>query len=458
MEKKNYIIISIILLVLIILVILFINFNPQPKEKTFQLQEIASGLTAPIKIVQDPMGSDKLYVLEQGGIIKTIEGDNIEEFLDISDKIVSTYKNTTFGEFDERGLLGLAFHPDYVDNKKFYLYYSIDSQNPDYNHKNIVVELDSTNPNYEKIILQEEHPQFNHNGGELAFGPDGYLYIGIGDGGGANDNFAGHTGGEGDWENSPGKNSTNLGNAQDLTKLNGKILRIDVDKKPENKDVGQYSIPNDNPLINNNDNNKEEIYIYGLRNPWRFSFDEKTGDIYIGDVGQDDYEEVTMIKFDENLGTISPANGGWKKYEGNFIFDKDNNLNEELPLVFPIAEYAHPGTSTTERIKIGVSITGGFVYYGKLNPSLNGKYVFADWSSDFAEGKGKLLYITPLNTAPKEPTDSLAEISEIKIENMPAIFINALGKDNSGELYIAATNTGSPSENNGFIYKLIQKA
>lgn len=222
-NKRNGIIISIIL-ILIILIIFFITFNPQSKEQVFELREVASGLTAPIKIVQDPMGSDKIYVLEQGGIIKTIDGNNIEEFLDISNKIVSTYKNTVFGEFDERGLLGLAFHPDYADNNKFYLYYSMDTEDSDYNHKNIVVELDSNNPNYEKIILQEEHPQFNHNAGELVFGPDGYLYIGIGDGGGANDNFAGHTGGEGDWENSPGKESTNLGNAQDLTKVKGKIF------------------------------------------------------------------------------------------------------------------------------------------------------------------------------------------------------------------------------------------
>jgi len=406
MGKKIYLLIFILLLIII-----FLTFNFQQKEKTFQLQEVTSGLTAPIKIVSDPLGSDKLYVLEQGGVIKTIAGGNVEEFLDISDKIVSGYKDTVFGEFDERGLLGLAFHPNYKVNNKFYIYYSVDSQNPDYDHKNIVVELDSNNSSYEKIILQEEHPQFNHNAGELVFGPDGYLYIGVGDGGGANDNFAGHTGGSGDWEISPGKESTNLGNAQDLTKVNGKILRIDVDRKSGNKNVGQYSIPKDNPFINTG--NKEEIYIYGLRNPWRFSFDEKTRDLYIGDVGQDDYEEVTMIKFDKNLGTISPANAGWKKYEGNFIFDKDNKLNGALPLVFPIAEYAHPGTATTKRTKIGVSITGGHVYYGKLNPSLSGKYVFADWSSEIAEGKGKLLYITPPNIAPTEPSDSLAEISEI---------------------------------------------
>ena len=454
MKNKNY---FALIFILFFLLSFFVIFNFQTNEKSFQLQEIASGLNAPTKIVPDPLGSNKLYILEQGGVIKIIEGDNIQEFFDVSDKIVSNFKNTVFGEFDERGLLGLAFHPDYENNKKFYLYYSIDAEeNSEFDHKNMVVEYNSDNFNYEKIILQEEHPQFNHNAGEIVFGPDGYLYIGIGDGGGANDNFAGHTGGFGDWETSPGKNSTNLGNAQDLKNLKGKILRIDIDKKQENKDVGQYSIPKDNPFINTN--NKEEIYIYGLRNPWRFSFDEKTGDIYIGDVGQDDYEEVTRIKFDKRLGTIPPANAGWRKYEGNFIFDKDNKLNEELPLVFPIAEYAHPGTITEKRKKIGISITGGFVYYGNLNPVLKGKYIFADWSSEISVGDGRLLFITPPKKVPTKPNEFLSEISEIKIENMPNVFINSLGKDNSGELYILATATGSPSNNNGLIYKLIQKA
>jgi hypothetical protein len=453
MRKKNYLILSLIALFLLIFLII-LNF--QLKDKRFELQEIASNLTAPIKIISDPMGSDKLYILEQGGIIKTIENNEVNIFLDISDKIVSDFKNTIFGEFDERGLLGLAFHPNYVNNKKFYLYYSADvERNSEFDHKNIVVEHKSNESNYERIILESNHPQFNHNAGEIVFGPDGYLYIGIGDGGGANDNFKGHTEGFGNWQTAPEKDYPNLGNAQDLSNFKGKILRIDVDKKPENKNVGEYSIPLNNPFIDSVDK-KEEIYIYGLRNPWRFSFDEKTGNLYIGDVGQDDYEEITLIKFNKQLGTISPTNAGWKKYEGNHIFDKDNNLDESLSLVFPIAEYAHPGTEDTSLLKLGISITGGFVYYADLNPYLKGKYIFADWSNEFEVGKGKVFFITPPKIVPSEPTASL-KISEIFIENLYSMFITSIGKDNSGELYITSTTTGYPSENNGFVYKLVQK-
>jgi len=441
MKKIYY---FLILLIFGFIILLLINSFPYKKEKIrigFELQEIASGLNAPVRIVSDPLKSNKLYVLEQRGIIKTIdENREVEIFLNISDKIVSDFSKTIFEEFDERGLLGLAFHPNYEENKKFYLYYSVDSDDLNFDHKNIIAEYNSEDLNYEKIILEIEHPQFNHNGGEMIFGSDGYLYIGVGDGGGANDNFFGHSGGFGYWETAPA-NSNNLGNAQDLSKLHGKILRIDVDKKSENKNAGEYSIPIDNPFIDTE--NKEEIYIYGLRNPWAFSFD-RVGNMYIGDVGQDYYEEIDFIRFNKTRNAINPVNLGWRKYEGNHIFS-NSSLTEDLPLVFPIAEYAHPTTLNTEVIKIGISIIGGFVYEGELNPLLKGKYIFADWSSEFGKGNGKLFFLSDSN-----------EIIGINIKNLENKFINSLGKDNSEELYIAVTSTGFPSERKGFIYRLKQ--
>jgi glucose/arabinose dehydrogenase len=280
-------------------------------------------------------GTDRIFVVEQAGKIKVFQNQKdvtaAKIFLDITDRVTSG---------GETGLLGLAFHPNYKNNGYFYVNYTapnplhtvisrftISNTNPD-----------STDKNSEVILLTYNQPYSNHNGGSLAFGPDGYLYIGAGDGGSG-----------GDPQN----------NAQNITSLLGKILRIDVDNPQQQLN---YGIPQDNPFADStNANIKKEIFAWGLRNPWKFSFDSEAGSLWCGDVGQDAWEEVDIIQ--------SGKDYGWRCYEGNHPYNLTdcNGIYES-----PIWEYSH---------SLGSAIIGGYVYRGKKVPELYGKYIYGDYSS-----------------------------------------------------------------------------
>lgn len=335
----------------------------------------------PVDIQSPKDGTNRIFVLSQPGIVYVFDNDPKSKtkkvFLDISNKIL-------YG--GEQGLLGMAFHPDFKSNGFFYLDYTID------NPRRTVISrfsVSAKDPNKadsqsEVILLEIEQPYSNHNGGQISFGPDGYLYISMGDGGSGGDP----------------KN-----NGQNLKSLLGKILRIDVDKK---SNVKNYSIPDDNPFLGNKNGYKQEIFAFGLRNVWRFSFDNK-GNLWAADVGQNEWEELNIVEKGKNY--------GWRIMEGNHCFNPEDNCDKK-GLVLPIWEYGHNDMG-------GYSITGGFVYNGKTAPGLSNKYVYADyvngkiWTLELVNGK--------VNNRLIADTDYL---------------ISTFGTDENNELYFADHNKG----------------
>lgn len=330
-------------------------------------------------------GSNRVFVVEQNGRIKVFLNDksvySTKTFLDIADRVISG---------GETGLLGLAFHPNYKSNGYFYVNYT--TSNPIITiisrFKVSLTNPDSADKNSELILLTYDQPFSNHNGGCVTFGPDGYLYIGAGDGGSG-----------GDPQN----------NAQNITNLLGKILRIDVNnpQPPLN-----YGIPATNPFIDStNTNVRKEIFAWGLRNPWRFSFDPVTNWLWCGDVGQSNWEEVNIIQNGKNY--------GWRCYEGTHAFNLTNcNGNYESP----IWEYSH---------SLGVSITGGYVYRGQNVPELYGKYIYGD----FGSARVWALEYVGINPAINN-----------QITTAPGT-ISSFGTDENNELYLVSFN--------GKIYKFI---
>lgn len=408
-----------------------------PKVKLVPITE--GELVAPVAIRNAGDGSDRLFIADQRGKIQIIKNGSVlgTPFLDLESELVSHG-----GGYDERGLLGLAFHPNYGSSGqpgegKFYVYYSADSPNEPgtaqdpVDHRSIVAEYtvsgdpDVANEMSGRIVLTFDQPQFNHNGGDLAFGPeDGLLYISTGDGGGSNDNEAGHTGGN------SGKPSGGLGNAQDRTNLLGKILRID----PLGNDGpgGEYGIPVSNPFVGEGGGVREEIFAYGLRNPWRMSFDEGTGGtnrLFVADVGQGDVEEIDMVMAGDNL--------GWRNREGSFVFDA--NAPGSGPFVDPLVEYVHPGDNIGGLPQIGVSVTGGYFYRGSRYSTMQGKYIFGDWSTSFGSPAGTLLCMEEV-----APGDYSLIVLDVDGGNPIGKYITAFGTDEAGEIYVATRQQAAP--------------
>ncbi len=285
---------------------------------------------APVGIVPYPYDSSTLYVVQQNGVVKAVnlKTGKVIPVLDIRRKV-------KFG--GEMGLLGMAFHPEFPRKPNVYVYYV------DKKMRSVLSEfrVDSDGhivPKSERVLLRFKQPYSNHNGGQVAFGPDGYLYLGLGDGG---------------WAGDPHNN------AQDTTTLLGSLLRIDVSGDP-------YSIPPDNPFAKSRSckTGCPEIYAWGLRNPWRFSFDRETGTLWLADVGQDKWEEIDTI--------VKGGNYGWRCYEGNHPYNL-KGCGPKEKYMFPVYEYGHKGGNC--------SITGGYVYRGKEVPELYGKYIFGDFCS-----------------------------------------------------------------------------
>ena len=310
-------------------------FFAQSYAQEVTIELFKDGFNSPVNLQH--AGDDRLFVVEQNGIIKILNPDgtvNSTPFLDISGDVSCC---------GERGLLGLAFHPDYQNNGYFYVNYTNISGDTQVSRFSVSSSnADIADENSELPIIGYNQPNSNHNGGCLAFGPDGYLYISSGDGGGS-----------GDTSN----------NAQNLNLLLGKMLRIDIDNTDG---TANYSIPADNPFVGN-PNAKDEIWAYGLRNPWKFSFDSLNGDIWIGDVGQNEVEEI-----DKAAATDAGLNYGWRCYEGSEPFNT-NNCPPQSELTFPIAEYSSATGSGN------CSITGGYVYRGSVYADIQGVYIFADY-------------------------------------------------------------------------------
>lgn len=400
---------------------------------------VTDQIVGPTGIATAGDGSNRLFVTDQRGTIHVIQNGLLQAqpFLDISSRLVPERAG-----FDERGLLGLTFHPQFAvpgsaGAGKFYVYYSApspDSPGTDANpidHHSVIAEYrlgagsSLGDPASERILMTINEPQFNHNAGFIDFGPDGMLYIMTGDGGSSNDNNAGHTGGD------ASQPSGGLGNAQDLTQLLGKVLRIDVNGT--DAVGGQYGIPVDNPFVADA-NARPEIYAYGLRNPWRGTFDDGPGGtnrLIVADVGQGTVEEINIVE--------AGGNYGWRIREGNFDFDPTVVPTPPATLIDPIAQYAHPGAGNGLP-EIGLSITGGVVYRGSQFPELQGKYIFGDWSDNFRTPNGTLLGLS-------EMADRSFEMVVLDVAGGNPIgeYITAFGSDELGEIYVATRTTLAPS-------------
>ncbi|SKA99797.1 Glucose / Sorbosone dehydrogenase [Prosthecobacter debontii] len=424
------------------------------------LKNICDGqIHAPTNITHAGDGSGRLFICDQIGKIYIFSQGMLQPklFLDLSASGLNrVFVGTNLNSYSERGLLGMTFHPDYEHPfapgyRRFYVNYTApastatDHSSDPQNCVTVIAEfrVSEDDPNLadvttERLVLSYGQPQPNHNGGQLAFGPDKMLYIGSGDGGSANDNAEGHTGGSG--TSSPGRVTGTLGNAQDKTKLLGKILRIDP--LGTNGPGGAYGIPTDNPFANSVGMERKEIYAWGLRNPWRLSFDtpeEGPARLFCADVGQNDVEEVDLI--------TSGGNYGWRVKEGSLDFDNTTPYGGGS-LIGPIAEYAHPSASlegTDSMPKYGTSITGGYVYRGTAIPGLQGKYLFGDYAENgIGNGGGVLLGL-------EETTPGVFALSEVTpFNSLPASArIYAFGEDEAGELYIAVKTTSGVTSLSG---------
>ncbi len=407
------------------------------EEFSVGVQLVAEGLTAPVAMASPNDGSGRLFVVDQVGMIRILSPDGTlrpDPFLDLTGQIVPL--NT---DYDERGVLGLAFHPDFVNNGRVFVYYTapLRAEAPGgWDHTNVVAEVmvSPDNPNVADAaslvpVLQIDQPQFNHDSGHITFGPDGFLYIPIGDGGGANDNEEGHT--------------PELGNGQDLTNLHGSILRIDV-----NGDPGTYTIPADNPFVGD-DNAADEIFAYGFRNPFHLSFDRGgNGELFASDAGQDLYEEVSIV--------TAGGNYGWNIKEGTHCFDPNNPEQPPAecpttgamgePLIDPIIEYSHDD--------VGLVVIGGYVYRGTAIPALEGRYIFGDYtSSEETPSDGTLLWAE----VPTEGT--MWAWGELTVAGMETgrlgANVLAFGQDDAGELYVMTSMTSAPTGDTGQVWKLV---
>jgi glucose/arabinose dehydrogenase len=412
-------------------------FGPEPESLALEL--LAQGtLVSPVALVEAPDGSGLLYVVDQVGVIRVIDAQGQllpQPFLDISSRMV-----TLSSTYDERGLLGLAFDPNYARNRRFYVYYSapLRSTAPvEWDHTSRVSRFDATDPfrasaSTERTILQVDQPQANNNGGMLAFGPDELLYISVGDGGGSGDIGVGHA---------PD------GNAQTTTNLLGSILRIDV------RGAEPYTSPPTNYFFGRTDG-RHEIYAFGFRNPYRFSFDRVTGDLIAGDAGQNRWEEVDRV--------ISGGNYGWNVREGLECFDP-NNPNQNLstcasndargePFRDPVAVYRNVNNPDGG---IGTAVIGGFVYRGSEVLGLHGLYVFGDFSRSFQAPDGTAFFAVPRGSGGTRLWDIERLPFGDRSEGRIGHYLKGFGEDAEGELYFLTSDRTGPTGVTGRVYKLV---
>jgi glucose/arabinose dehydrogenase len=395
--------------------------TPQEEIVSVHTEVIADGFTVPVALVSPPDGSGRLFVVEQGGLIKIIDSQRrvlTEPFLDLRDRLVELRTG-----YDERGLLGLAFHPDFGANGRFFVYYTAplrDHAPADWDHTNHISEFsisagDSNlaNPDSERILLQIDQPYYSHDGGQIAFGSDGYLYIGTGDGGPGGDPFH---------------------HAQSLDSLLGKILRIDVNLQ------SPYAIPSDNPFVG--EDGLDEIYAYGLRQPYRFSFDSAgSHELFVADVGHDLWEEINIITPGGNYGwNIREGADCFKPKDPTELFSTCTDIDSQgRQFVDPIVQYDR---------NVGLAAIGGFVYRGEAIPYLYGQYIFADWFSI----EGTLFAATPPQSQNQTWT-----MNEVKIANMSfrGTYVLGFGTDENNEIYILTTKTYSLQSDSGQALKLL---
>ena len=369
----------------------YITLNRDYLPSGYAIEAAVTGLNQPTYAAAPPDGSGRLFVTGRTGLVQVVEdGDVLETpLLDLTDVVAS--------DGGEQGLLTLVFHPDFQDNGFFYLYYTA---LPDFRTVLSRFQVSESDPNLapresETVLLEIPQPNTHHNGGHLAFGPDGYLYLSVGDGG------------------DEGWPST----AQDPGNLLGAMLRLDVSQPAADP---PYTIPADNPFVDD-EGARPEIWAVGLRNPWRFDFDPLSGDLYLTDVGAQKREEVNY----QPAGQGARANYGWKFYEGTADFNVSEDAPDKSTFTFPVYDYDHLALG-------GCSITGGFVYRGQALPELDGKFIFGDFCSGFVWSL--------------EMDGDQARVDRLlRAEN---VRLASFAKDAAGELYLV--NLGG-----GALYKLV---
>lgn len=426
----------------------------------FRLAPVASGMVAPNWGIAAPGDSKHLFVTDTVGQIWAINLNTKTKnlVLNVAKRLVPLGKFNNLG-YDERGLLGVAFHPRYQENGLFYTYTSEPvrkSEKTDFplhgfptvptpDSRSVITEWKMLDPaaakpqadvNSRRVVIRIDQPQFNHKGGGLNFGKDGLLYISLGDGGNAEDEGDGH--------------HPDTGNGQDRSTVLGKLLRINpLGHGAPNK---QYSVPKTNPFTSGaggklgcDDGICDEIWAYGFRNPFRFSFDSALGTLVVGEVGQYSVEEIDVV--------VKGGNYGWNVKEGRFFFqpnaDKQAFISDTnclgvdtTGLLDPVAQYDHFRTAS---IPEGLAIVGGFVYRGNALPELKAKYIFGDYSQQFAQASGRLFYINASNLQNAAPNSRT--IRELRIQNREnlGLALFGFGQDSAGELYVLGNTTGVPT-------------
>lgn len=424
----------------------FFRTSPDYVYTQATLDLIAGGLASPVDLAVPDDGTDRLFIVDQAGKIYIVDNTDTlltTPFLDISDRLVTLNPNG-----DERGLLGMAFHPDYAANGRFFVYYSAPLRAGGTGaHTNQVMEfqVDPGNPNLadptsEKIIIQIDHPQSNHNAGPILFGPDGYLYIAQGDGGGGGDDDAGHVP---DWYAVNGG-----GNGQDVeANMLGSILRIDIDHGDP------YAIPPDNPDISTN---FPETWAYGFRNPYRMAFDPGgTHELFVADVGQNLWEEASIVE--------AGGNYGWNVREGTHCFSAADPENptaittcptqtpEGDPLIDPVIEFPNHDNPDGG---FGTAIIGGVIYRGGDVPTWEGNYFFGNWSRNYQPDGDVFIGIRPA-----VETGETWAYQAIEFTNTPNGRLNqyllAFGQDLQGQIYILTSGQTGPSGTSGQVFRLV---
>lgn len=411
-------------------------------DTTFMLERLAGGLSTPLWGESPPYGIGVLYVADQIGTITAFATDDSaaepHDFLDVGPDGADVMVQLRTQGSDERGLLGMAFHPHYRKNGLVYTYTSEplgpepdfttladDEPRDEFGSLSVVREWQVDDPrrtdavvdvDTSRVLFSVEQPQSNHNAGAIVFGPDAMLYVALGDGGNRDDEGPGHAAG---------------GNGQDLSEGNllGKILRIDP--RGDNSANGQYGIPDDNPFVDTQ--GADEIFAHGFRNPFRMSFDHRTGELYAADVGQRDIEEVSIV--------TAGGNYGWPVKEGTFLFESQSvqdrgfatvdSPGEPPNMIDPVAQYDHDE---------GISVTGGFAYHGSSLPDLVGSYLFGDFTIDGDLLAGRYFRL--------DPAGALTELVPTNNDDN-GLIITGFGRDTEGELYVMGIGAGG-----GVVYRL----
>jgi glucose/arabinose dehydrogenase len=410
-----------------------------------ELETLVEGLPAPLGVLDTGDTSGSLLVYDQSGLVVIVRnGQRLDPpFLDVRGRLVKLGILGSFDEndYDERGLLGVALHPNFLTNGRLFTYTSeptsgtadfpVARTSGQNDHQSVIAEWRVDPQNTDTVLLSSrreilrlDEPQFNHNGGDMVFGPDGSLYIGLGDGGNADDQGEGHA---------------TYGNGQSIETVLGKLLRIAVDGTT-NSVNGRYGIPPDNPFVGKT--GIDEIYAYGFRNPYRFCFDSVTGDLYVGDVGQNQVEEVDRVTRGNNY--------GWRYREGGFFFDPNGTGDGRVvtqPVdpkpsrvpVDPVAQYDHGD---------GLAVVGGYVYRAGAIAGLDGHYVFGDFTRRFDVPSGRLFYLD-------SPGDQIRELRIGQPDRSLGHFVKGFGQDRHGNVYLCASTALGPYGTQGKVFKIV---